>query len=486
VGDSLIGRQLGAAAELGNKAPQDMVSRYVSLLTESRTGAIATIPSASFAPAADPTAQELAKFYAGRRAQYTRPERRVVRYALFDDSVIKQVPAPSEAQIAERYKADAEKYRAVDARKLTQLIVPTEAGARVIMGEISKGTTLDAAARSKGFSTSAIASIENGAYRLQSSSAVTDAVFAAKQGALVGPLKGSLGWYIVRVEGLVGKPGKSLEQARGEIVSALNSDNKRRLLAEFSEKVESGFDDGGSLSDVAKDMGIEIRQTAPLTADGRVYGQQDQTAPKETTRIIQASFLMENENQPQLAEVEPGKSFIIFDVGSIQASAPAPIEEIRAQVIAEYKLQKGSVLAKAAAEKIMAEVRKGKDMQAALNELGRPLPPVDRVAKSRMEVRAMRPSVPPPVGLLFTMAKGSVKLLEGPRGNGWYVVTVATITPGKIDPKGPEVAGASAEFGTLLDNELTQQLVRAARSEVGVTRNTSAIEALKRQLLGSN
>jgi peptidyl-prolyl cis-trans isomerase D len=485
VADDLIAKQVQVPAAFGARVPMDPMMRYAGLLSETREGAIAMIPSAAFAPAGEPSAQELASYYASNRNAYMRPERRVIRYATFDDSVIKSLPAPTEAQIADRYKADAEKYTATEARRLTQVIVPTEAAAKVIVADLGKGMTLDASARSKGLSAAKIDSVEKGDYQLQSSSAVAEAVFAAKPGALVGPLKGSLGWFVVRVEGDAGKAGKTLEQARPEIVTALNEENKRHALAEFSAKVEDGFDSGGSLTDIAKDLGLTLKQTPPLLANGAVYGS-DQKAPAEIARVLQAAFFMEGENQPQLAEVDPGKSFIVFDVTGIQAAAPAPINEIRAQVVADLMLKKGSAAAKAAADQVFAAAKKGTDLQAALSALGKPLPPVDRVTMPRAQLARMNGQIPPPIALLFSMAKGSVKILPAPRNRGFYVVSVKSITPGTIDPKDPELARARRDFSALSGREYATQLRSAIKAEIGVKKNTSVLDAIKRQLLGGN
>lgn len=485
VADDLIAKQVQIPAAFGARVPLDPMLRYAGLLSETREGAIALIPSAAFAPAGEPSAQELATYYQANRTNYMRPERRIVRYATFDDSVIKSIPVPTDAQIAARYKADAEKYTATEARKLTQVIAPTEAAAKVIVADLGKGMTLDASARSKGLSAAAIPSIEKGDYQLQSSAAVADAVFGAKPGALIGPLKGSLGWFVVRVEGDAGKSGKTLEQARPEIVAMLNEENKRHALAEFSAKVEDGFDSGGSLTDIAKDLGLTLQQTQPLLSNGAVYGSEAK-APAEIARVLQAAFFMESENQPQLAEVEPGKSFIVFDVTGIQTAAPAPIGEIRAQVVADLMLQKGSAAAKAAAEQVLAAAKKGTDMQAAMAALGKPLPPVDRVTMPRNQLAQMGGQIPPPVALLFSMAKGSVKILTAPRNRGFYVVSVTAITPGKVDPKDPELARARRDFGTITGREYATQLRSAIKEDVGVKKNPSVIDAIKRQLLGGS
>ena len=73
----------------------------------------------------------------------------------------------------------------------------------------------------------------------------------------------------------------------------------------------------------AKELGLTLQQTAEITADGQVYGKPGAAVPPTLTKLVQTAFAMEKENQPQLAEVEAGKTFVIFDVTAITASAPA-------------------------------------------------------------------------------------------------------------------------------------------------------------------
>ena len=82
LGDGLIARQLLTPAALGAKAPAQLVTRYVSLLAERRSGAIALLPAAAFARLkADMAARwDLAAFDAEVRASQAR--RHVVYGAL--------------------------------------------------------------------------------------------------------------------------------------------------------------------------------------------------------------------------------------------------------------------------------------------------------------------------------------------------------------------------------------------------------------------
>jgi len=198
-----------------------------------------------------------------------------------------------------------------------------------------------------------------------------------------------------------------------------------------------------------------------------------------------AVFQVQRDLVPQVAEVVSGKTFIVFDVGKIAPSAAAPIAEIRPQVAADYLIDKGNVAAKAAAEKVLAALRKGGDLAAALGSLGTAgLPPPQKLDISRQEIAQQGRGTPPPLALLFSMAQGTTKLLAAPNGQGWYVVSLAKIVPGSDAEIAPVVAQATRELSGVTGREYAEALRVAMREEVGVKRNQTGIDAVRRQLAG--
>lgn len=482
----LVARQILGPASFGAVVPAEFATRYATLLKETRSGSIALLPSAAFVSATPPTAQQVTEFYNAHKDRFIRPERRVIRYATFGEAALKNVPAPTEAEIAARYNADKAQYAAQELRRLTQLIVPTEAAARAVIAEVTGGKSLEAAAGAKGLSAAKLGPIAKLALAGQTSQAVADASFAVASGALAAPARSGLGWHVIRVDGIDRRPERTLEQARGEIAAALAVQKRRAALNDFSARIEEEFENGGNLADAAKQLGIEVQQTPAITADGRIYGKPAETAPPILARALQTAFAMEEENKPQLAEVEPGKTFLIFDVTDIAPSAAAPLAEIRDDVTGAYLTDQGFKAAKAAAEQVLAATRKGTDLPAALAALRKPLPPVQKIDMGREQLAQSRGQVPPPLALLFSMAEGTVKTLAAPREQGWYVVALKDIAPGQVAPNDPLLANARRELGGLAGQEYAEQMRRAIRSEVGVKRNDKAIAAVRRQLTGGS
>lgn len=485
LGNSLMARQMLANADLGVAVPGTLVQRFAAVVTERRTGQIGLLPSTAFVSNTLPSDSELGTWYAANQAAFIRPERRVIRYATFSDAVLKTVPAPTEAEITAAYNANKARFEASESRKVSQLVLPTEAAAKAALAETA-GKSLEAVAAAKGLTVASLASLEKSALAIQTSQSAANAVFSAPKGKVLGPIKVPLGWVLLRVDAVEGKAGKTIDQARAELLPDLVEQKRRAALTDFSARIEEEFDNGSTLTDIAKELGLTLTETAPLLKDGQVFGQEGKTAPAELARVISTGFSMEGEGQPQLAEVVPGKQFVVFDVAQIMPSAAPPLAEVKQQAITEYQLEKGAAAARAAALKIEQMVKQGTDLGAALASLRLPLPPVDQVNLPREQVQQMGQQTPPPVALLFSLAKGQVKLLGAPRNRGWYVVKVTDVIPGKVAPNDPRLPQFQQTMARVTAQEYSAQLRAAMRIDVGVKRNDTAINALKSRLSGGN
>jgi peptidyl-prolyl cis-trans isomerase D len=477
----LFAREMLIPANYAAAVPQSLALQYATLLKERRKGAIAVLPSGAYAPKADPSAAQLNAFYSAHRTDYLRPERRVIRYVTFGEDALGTLPAPTDAQIAARYQKNAAQYQAKQTRTLTQLVVPTEAAAKAIAAEVSGGKTLAAAASSKGLATTTVGPITQGDLANQSSQAVANAAFATAQGALVPPARGGLGWYVLRVDKIENSPGKTLAQAHDEIAKALAEEQKKAAFADLAANVEDQLDKGQSLAETAKELKAEVQSTEPLTADGRVYGKTD-AAPPILARALKTAFDMQ-EGEPQLTEADPGKTFLVFEVGKVTPSAAAPLAEIKDRVMFDWRKFEGNKAAKLAAQRVLQRIAGGQDVKAALAAEKVTLPPVQAVDMGRDELSRQQ-QIPPVLALMFSMAKGTVKRLEGPQDNGWFVVKLDDIALPPIDKNDPLVGETQQQLAGVFGSEYAEELVHAAQRDVGVKKNQPAIDAVARQLTG--
>ncbi len=488
----LVGQQLATPAQYGAVMPAYITKKYAALIDETRSGSVLALPSMTFAPKDAPDDKTLEAFYKGHTANFIRPERRVLRYATFTIDDLPAPAAPSDAQIQAQFTKDQALYAAKDNRRITQVIAPSEDAAKAIVAAVKGGQSLEAAAKAKGLSAANLEFFSHKDLTDQFSKAVADAVFAAPVKQLAEPAKSPLGWHVIRVEEENKKPARTLDEVRDDLVKQVETDARRKAFAAKLESIEDKFSDGASLPEVAKSLGIEVKSTKPITAEGLVYMSQGESIDAGLKPLLSTVFKMDQE-QPQLTQMGQGQDFsanrpfVIFDVSQITPSAPAPFAEIKDDVKAAWTMDQGSKAAKAAAIKVQAEMAKGKSMEAAMAEVGHPLPPIEQLGMSRATLsRALQAGrqVPPPVSLMFHMTKGSVKVQSADGERGWFVVQLKEIKPGKA-PSDEVIAQARKELGAQLGDSLVTALGKAVESDLKVEKNAAAIKAVKTRLGGT-
>jgi peptidyl-prolyl cis-trans isomerase D len=477
----LMAKQLLVPASFGAAAPTEAALRYLSLLKEHRQGTIVLLPSLAFAANAVADDKTLQAFYGTHSRNYLQPERRTLRYFVIDDASLKNVAAPTEAEITKRYTDNKAVYAPSETRSVTQVILPSEAAAKPYL---AKAGDLEAAAKANGLAAAKLDKVTRNSLTGQATSAIAEAVFAAQSGAAIGPVKGPLGWYVIHVDAVQKNAGKTLDQARGEITAALAADKRQLALTAQANSVADRLEKGTGLADVAKSLGATVITTEPLLASGVPFGKKDAKPDPTIMPLLQTAFGMEREGQPQLVEIQKGKSVAVFDVGQITRAAPAPFAAVKDAVLRDYRTDRGWTAARDAADKLMAAAAKGTPAADAIKSLGVAIPAPQSIDISREQLIQMGQKVPPPLALMFGMAKGSTKRLEGADKGGWYVVMLKAIVTGPAAPNDPLIGGLKTELGNAMGREYAQQLRIAMRNEIGVTRNATAIDAARTRLVG--
>jgi peptidyl-prolyl cis-trans isomerase D len=477
ISKDITSRLLVTAAGLGSQLPDSLVLPYASLLLEVRQGSIAAIPSAALAPKEAPSDAQLAAFYKNNAARFTIPEQRKLRYATVDISRFAAAATPSDAEVAAYYTQNKARYAASETRSIEQLILSSESAAKAALGK-----PLAQAAKEAGLEVGSLTNRTQSALAAETSDALAKAAFAANQGATIGPVKSALGWALVRISAVQKIPATSLEQARGKIVEALTTQKQAQLLNDFTAKLEDESANGATFDEVVKDNGLKVEETPSIISTGQNVEDPNYKPAAELAPIIKAGFDMEADDEPQLVPVTAQKSYALVDVGQVTAAAPPPIAKVRELVTQQYLLNAGSAKASALAESLRAKIAKGMSMDQALAGAGIPLPPVQRIGGRRADMMRQDKQVPPEVALLFTIPKGTVKVMPISGDRGYFIIRLDGVQSGDAAKVPGLVDRVRGGLNTVAANEYVDQLGLAIQREVGVKRNDAVLKKVKAEL----
>ncbi|MEC3948975.1 peptidylprolyl isomerase [Sphingobium sp. HWE2-09] len=482
----ILQRQLLDPVGLGVKLTDSLVLPYASLLLEARQGTVAAIPAVVFLDEKNPTDAQLADFYKKNASRYTIPEQRRIRYAVIDAERFAQAAQPTDAEISAYYNQNKAVYAAKQSRTVEQLVLPTQAGAKAIADQVKGGKSLAAAAQGAGLAVSTLADQGRDALAATTGKVAADAVFSGKQGDLIGPVRGSLGWLLLRVSGTKETPARTLDAARTEIVAALRVQKEKQLLSDFTGKIEDAIGNGDSFDEVVKDNGLKLETSPLVVSTGKQVKDQAYVAPADIQPLLAPVFAMSADDDAQLIPIAPDKRYALAAPGDIVAAAPPPLAEIKQLVLAQYKLNEGNLKAKALADKIQAQVAKGEKLSDAIAKAGVKLPAPQMLGGRRADIMRGEKRPPAEVAILFSMAANTVKTLPIGQDRGYFVVQLNKIERG--DAKGqPDLLNqVRTQLGEVVGQEYGQQFERAIEKEMGVTRNGKAVAQVRSALAATN
>lgn len=477
--NQLMGPIVGAS-----QVSQQVARPYADLLLERRTGQFGLIPATAMPAGDTPTAQELQTYYQRNIQRFTIPQRRVVNYAVFDQTKVADKAKPTDAEIAAAYQADRAKYAARETRDLSQVIVADQAGANAIAQRVRGGATPAAAASAAGLEATTLDAVDKAALAGQSSSAVADAAFAADRGSVAGPVRSPLGWHVIRVEGVEQIAGQTLAQARDSIAAELTKTKAANAMADLVSDIESEASGGASFSEVARKFGLTAVTSPAVTANGMNPDQPQVTPTPELTAVLKAAFEAEQGDDPQVASLPENAGYVLWGLDSVVQATPRPLASIRDAVSQQVVAERQQRAARTVARQVVAKINGGTPIAQALRETKLSLPAVDTVSGTRSELTSQQGRLPPPLAMMFSMKEGSAKQIEAPQNQGFIIVFTEKVVPGDSS-KRPEVVNATrAGLAQITGQEYAEQFTRAVRAQMNATTNPAAVAATKRQISG--
>ena len=460
---------------------------YAQLLLEQRAGTVVIIPFAALVDPRQPGDADIAAAYKANIAAYTKPEARVLRYALFGPAQVAAAAIPTDADITAYYRENATLYAARENRSLTQVIAPSESLARSIAAAARSGTALAAAAAKSGLEAVTLSDRSRDTYAGASSDAIARQVFSAAKGSVVGPLKGAFGWYVVRVDAVTGTAARPLEQVRPEIVATLTKQKGDEALSELAGKIEDAIADGASFAEVAANHKLAIVETPPVLSSGQAADQPGWKAPPELAPLLKTGFDLSADDRPTVEIVAKDQLFAILSIAKVIPPTPLPLALVRDAVARDIIVKRAAQRARAVAGNITAAVNRGVPLAKAISDAGVKLPPPQPARARQLDlVRAQQngSQVPAPVRTLFMLQRGKAKLSTGDQGGVLFVTVLDQVIPGNLAAEPSLIDGMRRDLAGSYSAELGEQFMRAVETDVHVKRYPEAIAAAKRQFAG--
>ncbi|MCV9877788.1 peptidylprolyl isomerase [Brenneria izbisi] len=341
--------------------PQE-IDNLVKQAAQDRVVRQATIDVEAIAKAQNVSDEEIQSYYDQNKSRFIAPEAFKVSYITLDAAGIMDKTTVNDSDIAGFYEKNKADYTQPARKKFSVIQVKTEADAQAVLDELQQGADFATVAKEK--STDVISRRNGGDLGWMDENATIDELRQAnltEKGQVSSAIKSSVGYLIVRLDDIQPSQVKPLSEVRTEIAAKVKQEKALDEYYALQQKVsEAASNDNESLASAEEAAGVKALQTdwftreqvpavlnfQPVTQvlfDGALLG--DNGAPGSNSDVI---------------NVDGDRAFVIR-ITDHKAETTRPLDQVRDQVMQTVKRQKAEQQARVDAEKILAELKQGKD-----------------------------------------------------------------------------------------------------------------------------
>ncbi len=335
----------------------DIANRKVKLLV-----AVADPSTIKNVPA--PTESEIAASYAAGKEKFRTPVRVKLLAARFEPSAFGGAEKPAEAEIRAFYEANTDKFRTEEERSASRIVLPYTAKTRDEVRKKAEGLLAEANKGKAAFDALAKKSGAKGGdltlkRRSNAPPALLDAVFGASVDTVAGPVDATDGFQLVRVNRIKFPESLPLSQVRDQVVALLRAEKGKDVVVAKVYEAQPKAASSKDLKAVAAGYGVTTVETGWL-------------GDKETGGLPQA-VVQEALMQP-MNGVGPVKSVAdvhyLFQVVAKEDSRVPALGEIREKITAIVLADKRRAAAVAAAHKATSGAKSTADLERAASAAG--------------------------------------------------------------------------------------------------------------------
>ena len=430
---NLAQQQLLGSVSAGAIAPRAEVDPLYTAEYEKRSADMVEFPFSAVAAPPTPDEAVLQRWYDNHPDSYATPEyRRIKAIELSPESLAKEI-AVSDADLKAAYDQHRADYVTEAKRSAEVISAPDEATAKTLAEKWRGGadwTAMQAAAKAAGAS----AVEQTDAPEVQYPDPdLAHAVFAANADTVSDPIKGKLGWFVIKVTNIVVGGETPFDQAKESLRKRVLADKAADLMYDRANKVDDLLANGTSFDSLPSNMGL-AGVAGTLDAEGQTMEGANAPIPGPAelrAAIVKAAFQTQKGEPPRLIEVQTpsvgGSAYYALSVEDITPPGEKPFASVRDKVATDWAFDQERRTQNEAATKMMTAVNGGQSFSDAATVAG-VQPRMTPLVTRGQSAEGMPPELQ---RVLFGLKKGEATMVE--TAEGFIVAAVAEIV--EPDPK---------------------------------------------------
>jgi peptidyl-prolyl cis-trans isomerase D len=414
VRSDLAQRQLLGAIAAGATAPDAEVAPVYALQFEKRSADMAEFPIAAAATPATPDEAALQRWYDNHPDSYATPEYRKIKVIEISPQTLAKDISITDADLQAAYDQRKSTFITEAKRTAQVLTAPDEAKAKALAEKWRAGADWAAIQQAAQTDGASAVQLDDATEALFPDPDLGKAVFAAQADTISDPIKGALGWFVVKVTNVTPGSTKTLDEVKDELRNRILAEKAADLMYDHANKVDNLLANGTSFDELPGDLGL-AGVAGTLDASGNTMDGTPAPIPGPVelkAAIDAAAFQAQKGDPPRLVEVQTpstgGSAYYALTVEDVIPPGKKPFDEVKQRVEDDWTTDQQRREAEQDAAKMLTALKGGQSFADAATVAGVQVHRTPLVTRSQ-PAEGMPPELQ---RVLFGLKKGEPTMVE--------------------------------------------------------------------------
>ncbi|MGQ2907376.1 MAG: SurA N-terminal domain-containing protein [Aliihoeflea sp.] len=466
-----IRQQIVDAVADGMGVPDAFLDAVALYQGEDRTAEYLILDRSLVEPIEDPADDVLQAWFDENSASFAAPEYRALDYAKLEPEDIADPAAISDEQVAEFYETHRSSFSEAEQRTISQIVFPNAEAAEAASERISSGeATFDEIAAELGRSAG---DLTLGTFTREDvpDPAIAEAAFALEEGGVSDVVAGSFGSLIVRVDEILAEAVRPLEDVSAEIREEMALDEANRILLDVYDAYEDARAGGATLREAASQQNLEIVSVPAIDANGLDPDGDPVDGIPGAEEVLQAAF--DAEPNTENAPIALGANgYVFYEVTEVTPARDRELDQVRDDVVAEWREQEGRRLLAERANEIAAQIEDGAALGEVAGELELEVQTKRGLRRGADDVDLGREGV----AAAFSVPARGVETIGSNEGDRQIVLQVSEVFAPANASGGSLPENVAQNYAGGFGDDLLDQLVTRLQAQYSVTVNQGAVQ----------
>ena len=295
-------------------------------------------------------------FFQENNPSYDAPRLRSAKIGSLSAAIIAEEINISDSEIRATFDDRLDEFSTPETRSIRQMVFDDEATANAAIDRLNNGEGFAAVAESMLDWTDADTNL--GAVTAASlDGALVGPAFAAEAGAVVGPVQTAFGFHLLSIDTITAGGVTQLDDVRDQIISTLRGEQAINLLYDRVNMLEDALGSGATIEESIDKAGGRLDVATDIDQQGQTIDGMPATG--QVAELLQDGAILDliwNSELNEVSVIQEGSDDMFFVVNVSTETEPRErrLDEVRAQVISDYKRVEAVKSARAAAEAVAA------------------------------------------------------------------------------------------------------------------------------------